>query len=291
MRILIVTILTFYSITLFAQSDCSSAQFLRKTAIKVDSSLHENWFKVRAKGNVLNFVATLQNGDSVDYEIYPFVDCSNIQHTTPIRSVIKGKKTITDEVWNKFIADGVCICPTCKKRIELKQNGKLNIKQGSFYLIRILGHHKPFTFKMDYTNIDTLNPIQFELDSVIPEEIEVGMVYQLKDIFFIPAKATYLPKSIPELKKLKTFLEKHEVIKIQVRGHVNGPAQTKPEFYQTLSNQRAEAIQKFLLEAGIEKDRIDIKGMSNFQMRYPSPKNPFEAAENRRVEIVITAVN
>lgn len=276
-----------------AQTNCGNAKFTRLTKIQADSSNNENWYKIRAKGNLMDFQASLQNGDSVDYQIFPFTRCSAIEHKhiTPLRSVIEGQKLITTEVFNQLVNDGICVCPTCMKRIELKQSGALKVKQGDFYLIRVLNKRQPYQVSMQYSNIDTLNPIRFDLDSVKPAEMEAGMVYQLKEIFFVPAQSVYLPQSIPELKKLKEFLAKHEVIKIQVRGHVNGPAQTKPSFYQSLSDGRAKAIQSFLIEAGISKERIDIKGMSNFQMRYPSPKNPFEAAENRRVEIVITAVN
>lgn len=293
MRLIPVFILLITHLFTQAQSTCETAEFTRLTSVKTDSALNENWYKIRAKGNLLNFEAKLQNQDSVDYQIFPFKDCHAIEHhhITPIRSVIKGQKIITDEVWNNLINNGVCVCPTCIQRIELKHQGALQVEQGEFYLIRVIANNQPFEIEMQYDDIDTLHPIQFDLDSVNAAEMEVGMVYQLRDIFFVPAKAVYLEKSIPELKQLKSFLEKHEVIKIQVRGHVNGPAQTKPSFYQSLSDDRAKAIQKFLIEAGIEKERIDIKGMSNFQMRYPSPKTPFEAAENRRVEIVITAVN
>ena len=99
-----------------------------------------------------------------------------------------------------------------------------------------------------------------------------------------------MDKSIPELKKLELFLKKHDVLKVQVRGHVNGPAQIKPSFYQSLSDLRAKAIKDFLVKNGVDGKRVDAEGMSNFQMRYPSPKNAYQATQNRRVEIVILAV-
>ena len=51
-----------------------------------------------------------------------------------------------------------------------------------------------------------------------------------------------------------------------------------------------QVIKEFLVENGVAEHRVDAKGMSNFQMRYPSPKDSFQAKENRRVEIVILAV-
>ena len=116
------------------------------------------------------------------------------------------------------------------------------------------------------------------------------MVYQMKNLFFIPATPNFLKRSLTELEKLKLFLAKNEVLKVEVRGHVNGPMQANLEFYQQLSDDRASAVKTFLIENGVDAKRISTRGMSNKEMRYTSPKNEFEAVENRRVEIVITTV-
>ena len=244
---------------------------------------------------ILNYYYRLafQKSDSLfQYEIYPFSDCEKIdsERVLPLRSVRKNSVKITQEIWEKFIEDGICICKSCLTKINTNTKKGLKIKQGDFYLLRVLSNGVSSNFKMSYSDVDSLNPMQFSIDSIPVEEIEIGMVYQLKEIFFIPATPNYLPKSLPELKRLGDFLKNHEVLRVQVRGHVNGPAQTKPEFYQSLSNERADAIKKFLVENGVQEGRVNAKGLSNFQMRYPSPKNAFEAEENRRVEIVITAV-
>ncbi len=293
MRFFLLCFISLFSFNVIAQSDCESAIFLRKNEVEVKQSTEELWYKFRAKGNLLNFVGELSNSDSLfEYEIYPFETCFRIQSgvVTPLRSVKKNGGGMTEEIWQKFIEDGICICGTCLSKIEADKKKALKVNQGEFYLLRVISNNQPFKFQLSFDEIDSINPIQFSIDSIPPEEIEVGMVYQLKEIFFIPATPQYLPKSLPELQKLQKFLLEHKVLKVQVRGHVNGPAQTKPDFYQTLSDQRARAIQQFLVENGVEIERVDAKGMSNFQMRYPSPKTAYEAGENRRVEIVITAV-
>ena len=156
--------------------------------------------------------------------------------------------------------------------------------------MKIISKGKPFNFNLKYAEIDNLNPIQFDIDSVDLSLIEVGMVYQMKNLFFIPATPNFLKRSLTELEKLKLFLAKNEVLKVEVRGHVNGPMQANLEFYQQLSDDRASAVKTFLIENGVDAKRISTRGMSNKEMRYTSPKNEFEAVENRRVEIVITTV-
>ena len=293
MRLLWVFLVVFVANTSVAQLNCDNSSFLRKEKVKVSQSTKEVWYKFRAKGNLLDFTGSLTKSDSLfEYEIYSFADCYKINSgfVTPLRSVTKNGGGLTEELWQKVIDEGICACGTCLEKLEADLKKGVKVKQGEFYLLRVLANEGPFEFNMDFKQVDTLNPIQFSIDSIPVEEIEVGMVYQLKEIFFIPATPNYLPTSIPELEKLEAFLKKHKVLNVEVRGHVNGPAQTKPEFYLSLSIARAEAIKKFLVENGVEENRIDAKGMSNWQMRYPSPKNAFEAGENRRVEIVITAV-
>lgn len=285
--------LIFSSSLVFGQLGCHSLTYLKKNILHVQNSTQESWYKFRAKGAALDFVGTFENQDSLlEYEIYPFVNCQRIKSggVMPLRSVFKSSKLITKEIWNKVVDDGVCPCPSCLSKIEIDQKKSLRLKQGEFYLLKVLSRGKSFHLKFNFNDFDTLNPIQFSLDSIPFEEIEVGMVYQLKEIFFIPKTADYLDKSIPELKKLELFLKKYDVLKVQVRGHVNGPAQIKPSFYQSLSDLRAKAIKDFLVKNGVDGKRVDAKGMSNFQMRYPSPKNAYQATQNRRVEIVILAV-
>ena len=275
------------------QLDCISAEYLKQKDVRIKDSSSESWYKFRAKGALLDLVSFLDDQDSLfEYEIYPFTDCQKIKSglITPLRSVIKNSNLLTMEVWEKVINDGICPCPSCLSKIEIDEKKSLQLKQGSFYFLKVLSQSKSFEFTLDFSEIDTLNPIQFSIESIPFEEIEIGMVYQLKEIFFIPATPKYLEKSIPELKKLEYFLKKHKVLKVQVRGHVNGPAWTKPSFYQSLSDERALSIKEFLVKNGVESNRVDARGMSNFQMRYPSPKTPFQAEENRRVEILILAV-
>ena len=263
-------VLIVISSQLLGQLSCQFPQYLRKKSIYVQNNGQELWYKFRAKGALLDFVGHYEQEDSLfEYEIYPFSDCVKIKSglIIPIRSVLNNYKVVTREVWKRVIEEGICACPSCLSKINIDNNKPLRLKQGEFYLLKVLSFGKSFEFNLNFGEIDSLNPIQFSIDSI-----------------------PFVEKSIPELKKLELFLKKHQVLKVQVRGHVNGPAQTKPSFYQSLSDERALVIKEFLVKNGVAKERVDAKGMSNFQMRYPSPKNPFQAKENRRVEIVILAV-
>ena len=291
-RVFLVAFLLFFVGYIQAQNTCSSARFIRETNVQSNSASKELWYKFRAKGALLTFTGKLDSDSLLEYEIYNDGDCARIisGYITPLRSTVKGFEAMTDELWEMVINDGRCVCGTCLSKININYNRALKVKQGNLYLLKVISKEKPFNFNLKYDQIDNLNPIQFDIDSVDLSLIEVGMVYQMKKLFFIPATPEFLNRSFVELENLKLFLAKNEVLKVEVRGHVNGPMQANLEFYQQLSDDRASAVKTFLIENGVDTDRISTRGMSNKEMRYTSPKNEFEAIENRRVEIVITTV-
>jgi hypothetical protein len=291
-RILSVVFFLFFISAIQAQNSCSTAEFIRETKIKSTTTPGESWYKFRSKGALLTFKGQLGNDSLLEYEIYADGNCDQITpgYITPLRSTVKGFEAMTDELWEMVVNEGRCVCGTCLSKINLNYNRALKVNQGNLYLLKIISHGKPFTFELKYDKVDKLNPIQFDMDSVDLSLIEVGMVYQMKELFFIPATPNFLRRSFAELDRLKLFLAKNEVLKVEVRGHVNGPMQANLEFYQQLSDDRATAVKNFLVHNGVKEDRISIRGMSNKEMRYASPKNEFEAIENRRVEIVITTV-
>lgn len=275
------------------QNNCSTAEFIRDNKIKVNKAGETTWYKFRAKGSLLDFQGKLAKTDStLEYAIYNDGNCSQISSgiTEAKRSTIKGYYAMTEELWEKVIDDGICACGTCLSKLKIDTKKKLKVKPGGMYLLKVVSHGKPFEFSLEYEGVDPINPIQFDLSKPDISTLEVGMVYQMKELFFVPAKYVFLETSYPELNKLKTFLAQNKVLSVEVRGHVNGPANNDPVFYQELSDNRAKAVRDFLVKNGVEKNRINIKGMANKQMRFPSPITEEEAIQNRRVEIVITAV-
>lgn len=293
-RILSIVFLLSFSLHTIGQNSCATATFLRDSVVKSTAKPNsDTWYRFRAKGALLKFTGSLLENDSLlEYQIFEDGNCDHISagYVTPKRSTVRGYAAMTDEIWEKVVNDGRCACNTCISKLNLDLSKGLKVVQGDMYLLKVVSKGKPFEFKLNYDQIDHLNPIQFDIDKVDVSQIENGMVYQMKELFFIPATPKYLKKSYPELNKLKTFLETNKVLKVEVRGHVNGPANTKPKFYQELSDARAKAVKDFLVENGVEADRVSIKGMANKEMRYKSPKNEFEAIENRRVEIVIVSL-
>lgn len=116
----------------------------------------------------------------------------------------------------------------------------------------------------------------------------------LENILFENNSHVFLPSSLPALQSLLGTLKTNPAIKIIVLGHVccggNNPDYDMIEpggLNMTISETRAKAVCDFLLENGIESDRLKYRGMSfKYPLVYPE-NNDEDRARNRRVEIEI----
>lgn len=120
-----------------------------------------------------------------------------------------------------------------------------------------------------------------KLDSI---EFKKGNTIRLEKIFFEFDKATLLPESREELKKIHDVLYDYPHLKIEIRGHTDNIG--KDEYNQNLSEARARAVVDYVVKLGTDKDRISFKG---FGSSSPVASNDTEEGRklNRRVEFHI----
>jgi outer membrane protein OmpA-like peptidoglycan-associated protein len=120
--------------------------------------------------------------------------------------------------------------------------------------------------------------------------IAVGLKTSIEDITFMGDETEIYHKSVPALDEVKTWLELNPSASICVIGHVNGPDNEKsPSFYKKASERRADAVRAWLIQHGIAKERLTIRGAGNTEMVYADPKTDWENQANRRIEIEVTA--
>lgn len=134
---------------------------------------------------------------------------------------------------------------------------------------------------------NSIKPIQVEFP--LPPALE-GEVMTLKNFYFVGNQDTLLPKSEPELPKLLKFMQFNPDIRIEIAGHINlpnNPPVTKESWNYGLSVRRAKRVYTYLVEHGIDPDRMSYKGYGNWEMVFPHARLEKEQALNRRVEIRI----
>lgn len=133
---------------------------------------------------------------------------------------------------------------------------------------------------------EPLSPLSNNEIIVWLEPLGKGKSLQLDNIDFIIGTTNYTPASEPKLRRLKEFLALNAGISIEIQGHVNETGQGTFDGKQ-ISEARAKRVKKYLVENGINKDRLTTVGLGNTKPIYPDPKLAAEEQANRRVEIKI----
>ncbi|MEM6318226.1 MAG: OmpA family protein [Bacteroidota bacterium] len=126
--------------------------------------------------------------------------------------------------------------------------------------------------------------VPVEADDLTKISLEAGKVVTLKNIFFETDKYELLPRSFVELNKLHKLMQDHPNMVIEIRGHTDTVG--KVDYNKYLSRKRAKAVVLFLIEQGINPNRLTYKG---FGSDLPIAKNDTGVGRqlNRRVEFKI----
>ncbi len=111
-----------------------------------------------------------------------------------------------------------------------------------------------------------------------------GTLIRLEDINFHVNTFAIIPSSKKSIDELIYVLKKYPKLKIEIQGHiccVNKDA-------RNLSLDRARQVKRILMSEGIDDKRVKVKGFGVSKPKFAIPeKSEFEAARNRRVEIMI----
>ena len=137
---------------------------------------------------------------------------------------------------------------------------------------------------------------ELAMSSVITEEeapplppiervVRNGHVALLAHLQFAHDDARLLPRSLPLLKEvLQVLHDSPEIRKVRIEGHTD--AQGTPEYNRRLSRRRAQSVLNYLLDAGIPRSRLTIRGLGSDQPLVPNDSARHRAT-NRRVEFVV----
>ncbi len=122
--------------------------------------------------------------------------------------------------------------------------------------------------------------------------LRTGSVIKLKNVYFPADRHVMKPESAETLEKLYKVLKENPSIKISIEGHVccirDAPDALDIDTYEPqLSVNRAKAIYQYLVQRGIDPERLRYSG---YGRRRPVVENELteeDAEKNRRVEIRI----
>jgi outer membrane protein OmpA-like peptidoglycan-associated protein len=112
---------------------------------------------------------------------------------------------------------------------------------------------------------------------------ERGMILTLGSVLFETNQAALKPGALQNLYPLATFMRENADRTIKIEGHTD--SRGDEDYNLELSRRRAEAVREFLIQNGIEPNRIIAQGYGELS---PVAANETAAGrqQNRRVEIV-----
>ncbi len=111
-----------------------------------------------------------------------------------------------------------------------------------------------------------------------------GTLIRLNDINFYINTFAIMPTSKRAIDELIYVLNTYSKLKIEIQGHIC----CLDKDARNLSTERAKQVKRILVSEGISERRIHTKGFGVSKPKFSIPeKSEFEAARNRRVEIMI----
>jgi outer membrane protein OmpA-like peptidoglycan-associated protein len=141
----------------------------------------------------------------------------------------------------------------------------------------------PKPVKKDTTSKIVAVSADFKKDISI-DKIKVDQKFQLNNIYFERSKFKLLAASTPKLNDLVTFMKKYSTVRIRLEGHTDNVGDPKKNL--ELSENRAKEVKKYLVDQGIDENRIKWIGYGG-QRPINNNANEFLRQKNRRVEVVI----
>jgi outer membrane protein OmpA-like peptidoglycan-associated protein len=145
--------------------------------------------------------------------------------------------------------------------------------------------------KTVYKNIITIMP-----------QLKGGKKYVLGNMNFVGDTSQLIQASLPSLFALYKLMKKNKSLIIQIEGHVNDshlqlnkthinryypPELNREDQLQWLSNERAVVVWEYLLQKGIDRNRMSTIGYGAKKMLFPDAINEDQCLQNRRVEIKV----
>jgi outer membrane protein OmpA-like peptidoglycan-associated protein len=132
---------------------------------------------------------------------------------------------------------------------------------------------------------ESTDQLEQELADLEAEQTERGLIMTLREVLFEVDGAQLQPGAESALQRIAQVLNEHPERNLLIEGHTDSTGAAA--YNQQLSEQRAEAVRAALAERGIDRSRVETRGLGE---SYPVASNESPAGRqmNRRVEIIVS---
>lgn len=230
------------------------------------------------------------NGKGFD-DIYSFTKCS-----TTIFGTVKDidKKSILPNAKVSLLDKNNTIISEIIVGKEGKYSFEIDCKE--FYFIRAVKDEYE-TIEIPFTSKINTNETELNIDltrNVFPIEIgtDLAKVFKISLIYFDLDKWNIRPDAAVDLEKIIAVLKEYPSMEIAIRSHTDSRQTHK--YNDILSTKRANFTLKFMVENGIEKNRLNANGFGETKLINECSDGVFCTEEahqlNRRSEFIITKI-
>ncbi|HEY3405165.1 MAG TPA: OmpA family protein [Ohtaekwangia sp.] len=132
-----------------------------------------------------------------------------------------------------------------------------------------------------------VDPKDINTEKKVLRDIELtpkGQTIILNHLIFAQGKSLIDPKSYSELDEVVEMMKENSRMEIQLEGHTDNVGSSKANL--NLSQDRVDAVKRYLVDKGISKNRIQTKAFGGSQP-LRNEMTPEARAANRRVEMRI----
>lgn len=139
---------------------------------------------------------------------------------------------------------------------------------------------KEGSFEKDFHLEPLLDTVAQGLEKSVGEAVD-SSTFKLDKVYFELGQSRILEASFQQLNDLAAYLHAHPEVKIQVEGHTDNQGDAGQN--QKLSMERAFNVRKYLIERGIDGNRVKFKGYGSTKPVSPNDTEE-NRSKNRRVE-------
>jgi outer membrane protein OmpA-like peptidoglycan-associated protein/tetratricopeptide (TPR) repeat protein len=218
--------------------------------------------------------------------LYEFEVPEELVHKFKTTFVLKGE--IKDKKSKEFIATEIELVDVQENKVISKfssssKDGSYTVvlpKGGSFAVfVNKEGYlYKSLNFNVNEgQNQENVLKLDIEL-----EKIEKNVREVLNNIFFDTGLAVFRPESYIELFRLTEILKQNPQLKVEISGHTDNIGNDKDNL--NLSQLRADAVVNYLINNGIEKNKVVAIGYGKTKP-ITDNNSEFNRQQNRRIEI------
>ena len=139
----------------------------------------------------------------------------------------------------------------------------------------------PVSENIDLSAVSEYKEVTKDL-AIIP--VEIGHTIRMNNIFFDFGKSVLGSDSYPELNRVVKLMKENPDMEIEISGHTDNVG--SDAFNMKLSDERAKAVRDYLIDNGIDGDRITAKGYGK-NKAVDTNETEEGRQRNRRVEFTI----